>query len=152
MDQSRLPLIFGDDLLTISYDNAGCEGFLQRGPGHNLCKPAKGLNGHERRAFMHVSVLLSASKGGQEEVSHEGHVKQEASGFMQSPEEREVHACVKILFERAYAKGSKQARQVLGEMLGRSQLGMQIAVVLYAMQDEKEKLSKVFALRVRLHS
>ena len=148
----RLPLIFGDNLLAISYNNAGCKGLLQCGPGHNLREPAQRLNGHEGRALVYVPVFLSAGQGGQEEVGHKSHVKQEAGGFMQNPELCEVHARVKILLKRANAKRSEQARQVLSEVLGRRQLGMQIAVVLYAMQHEKEKLSQVFALGVRLHS
>ena len=109
-DRRRLPFIFGDNLLAISYNNAGCEGFSKVGPGHNLCEPAEGLDGHEGSAFVNITVFLPASKGGQEEVSHKGHVQHQTGGFMQGPEVREVQACVEVLLARAHAKGSEQAR------------------------------------------
>ena len=101
---------------------------------------------------MNITVFLPASQGGQEEVGHKSHVQHQTGGFMQGPEVREVQACVEVLLERAHAKGGEQARQVLGEVLGGGQLRAQVAVVLYTMQDEKEKLPEVFAFRVGLHS
>ena len=65
---------------------------------------------------------------------------------------RKVHACIEVLPERADTERSKQPREMLGQVLGGSQLRVQVAVVLNAMQNEKEQLPEVFALGLDLHS
>ena len=127
-DRGRFLLVFRDDLLAVCHYNAGRKGFLEVGPRHNLCEPAEGFDGHEGHAFAHITIFFLASEGGQEEVSHEGNVQRQAGRLTQGPKVREVHACIEVLLERANTERSKQAREMLGKVLGGSKLRVQVAM------------------------